>query len=167
LIFCFPYKDAFNFLLSGGCCNGIERLFGQTYQRFGMFWRPIRYPLLRVPQIACPLPLSASQLPERSQWHKSTAFGIQSWCLPSWRASLCRQLHEWLRRPTLLLGSVLHGGSSSSKIPTIAMSNTRGDHRPVGKGYDCPSSNINECFSYWHTDIAPYLIHASAALCPK
>jgi hypothetical protein len=51
LIFRFPYKDAFNFLLSGGCRNGIEWLFGQTYQRFGMFWRPIRYPLLRVPQI--------------------------------------------------------------------------------------------------------------------
>jgi hypothetical protein len=38
LIFCFPYKDAFNFLLWGGCHNGIEWLFGQTYQCFGMFW---------------------------------------------------------------------------------------------------------------------------------
>lgn len=51
LIYHFPYKDAFNYLLSGGCRNGIERIFGQVYQRFGMLWRPIMFPFARVPQI--------------------------------------------------------------------------------------------------------------------
>jgi hypothetical protein len=46
-----PYKDSFNYYLSGGCRNGVERLFGQVYQRWGMLWRPLRYPLKRVPKI--------------------------------------------------------------------------------------------------------------------
>jgi DDE superfamily endonuclease len=46
-----PYKDSFNYHLSGGNRNVVERLFGQVYQRWGILWRPIRYPLAKVPVI--------------------------------------------------------------------------------------------------------------------
>jgi DDE superfamily endonuclease len=38
-----PFKDAFNYFFSAGCRNGIERLFAQVYQRWGILWRPIRF----------------------------------------------------------------------------------------------------------------------------
>lgn len=50
-----PYKDAFNYFLSSGSRNGIERLFGQIYQRWGILWRPIFFPLHRVPIIVTAL----------------------------------------------------------------------------------------------------------------
>lgn len=43
-----PFKDSFNYYFSAGCRNGIERLFGQVYQRWGILWRPIRFPVKRV-----------------------------------------------------------------------------------------------------------------------
>lgn len=45
------FKDAFNYFLSGGNRNVVERLFGQVYQRWGILWRPIRFPLWKVPFI--------------------------------------------------------------------------------------------------------------------
>lgn len=45
------FKDAFNYYLSRGCHNIIERLFGQVHQRFGILWRPILFPLRKVPII--------------------------------------------------------------------------------------------------------------------
>jgi hypothetical protein len=38
-----PFKDSFNYFFSAGCRNGIERLFAQVYQRWGILWRPIRF----------------------------------------------------------------------------------------------------------------------------
>ena len=46
-----PYKDAFNYFFSGGKRNIVERLFGVTYQRWGILWRPILYKLTFVPII--------------------------------------------------------------------------------------------------------------------
>jgi hypothetical protein len=43
-----PFKDSFNYYFSAGCRNGIERLFGQVYQRWGILWRPIRFSVNRV-----------------------------------------------------------------------------------------------------------------------
>jgi len=50
-----PFKDSFNYLLSGGSRSGIERLFGQVYQRWGILWRPILFPLHRVPIVVTAL----------------------------------------------------------------------------------------------------------------
>ena len=38
-----PFKDSFNYFFSAGCQNGIEHLFGQVYQRWGILWRPIHF----------------------------------------------------------------------------------------------------------------------------
>jgi hypothetical protein len=43
-----PFKDSYNYHFSAGCRNGIERLFGQVYQRWGILWRPIRFSINRV-----------------------------------------------------------------------------------------------------------------------
>jgi hypothetical protein len=43
-----PFKDAFNYFFSAGCRNGIERLFAQVYQRWGILWRPIRFPITKI-----------------------------------------------------------------------------------------------------------------------
>lgn len=44
-----PYKDSFNYYLNKGYHNLIERLWGQVYQRFGMLWRPLMFPLRKCP----------------------------------------------------------------------------------------------------------------------
>lgn len=44
-----PFKDAFNYYLNKGYHNCIERLWGQVYQRFGILWRPLLFPLRRCP----------------------------------------------------------------------------------------------------------------------
>jgi len=45
------FKDSFNYFLSGCCRNVVERMFGQVHQRFGLLWRPIRFPLASVPTV--------------------------------------------------------------------------------------------------------------------
>ena len=34
----FPFRDSFNYRLSGGYQNSIERAFGVLYTRWGIFW---------------------------------------------------------------------------------------------------------------------------------
>lgn len=46
-----PYKDAFNYYLSKGYHNCIERLWGQVYQQCGILWRPLMFPLRKCPTI--------------------------------------------------------------------------------------------------------------------
>ena len=46
-----PYKDAFNYLLSNGSRNGVERAFGRLYARWGILWRPIRFKFDKIPKI--------------------------------------------------------------------------------------------------------------------
>jgi hypothetical protein len=48
------YKDAFNYYFEAGNHNVIERLWGQVYQRWGILWRPIMFPLRK-----CPLVITA------------------------------------------------------------------------------------------------------------
>lgn len=50
-----PYKDAFNYYLNKGYHNCVERLWGQVYQKFGMLWCPIMFPLRKCPIIICAL----------------------------------------------------------------------------------------------------------------
>jgi hypothetical protein len=45
------YKDSFNFYFEAGNHNVIERLWGQVYQRWGICWRPIMFPLWKCPII--------------------------------------------------------------------------------------------------------------------
>lgn len=47
----YQFKDAFNYFMSSTSRNVVERMFGQVYQRWGILWRPIRYPLRRAPMI--------------------------------------------------------------------------------------------------------------------
>jgi hypothetical protein len=47
----FPYKDAFNYLLSNGSRNGVERAFGILYARWGILWRPICFKFEKIPKI--------------------------------------------------------------------------------------------------------------------
>ena len=83
LIMRFPYRDAFNYYLSGGCRSGIERLFGQMYERWGLLWRPIRFSSEKGPIFRLCL-VSAAQLFKR-HWRNLFAerqhwFGSQkSW----------------------------------------------------------------------------------------
>jgi hypothetical protein len=44
-----PYKDSFNYHLSGGYRNTAERTYGILIARFGIFWRPIDYDLKLIP----------------------------------------------------------------------------------------------------------------------
>jgi hypothetical protein len=44
-----PYKDSFNYILSGGYRNVVERAYGVMVARFGIFWRPISFDLRIVP----------------------------------------------------------------------------------------------------------------------
>ena len=46
-----PFKDAFNYFLSKGYHNCIERLWGNVYQRFGILWRPLLFPLRKCPVV--------------------------------------------------------------------------------------------------------------------
>jgi hypothetical protein len=46
-----PHKDAFNYLLSNGSRNGVERAFGILYARWGILWRPIRFKFEKIPKI--------------------------------------------------------------------------------------------------------------------
>lgn len=50
-----PFKDAFNYFLSSGNRNCVERMFGQVYQRWGILWRPLMFPLRRVPVVVTAL----------------------------------------------------------------------------------------------------------------
>ena len=43
------YKDTFNYYFEAGNHNVIERLLGQVYQRWGIFWHPIMFPLQQYP----------------------------------------------------------------------------------------------------------------------
>ena len=43
------YKDAFNHYFEAGNHNVIERLWGQVYQRWGICWHPIMFPLRKCP----------------------------------------------------------------------------------------------------------------------
>lgn len=45
------YKDSFNFYFESGNHNVIERLWGQVYQRWGICWRPIMFPLRKCPVV--------------------------------------------------------------------------------------------------------------------
>jgi hypothetical protein len=44
-----PYKDSFNYILSGGYRNVVERAYGVMVARFGIFWRPISLDLRIIP----------------------------------------------------------------------------------------------------------------------
>jgi hypothetical protein len=46
-----PHKDAFNYLLSNGSRNGVERAFGIMYARWGILWRPIQFKFEKIPKI--------------------------------------------------------------------------------------------------------------------
>jgi len=46
-----PFKDGFNYYLSGGIRNTVERMFGLVYQRWGILWRPMRYKISKIPLI--------------------------------------------------------------------------------------------------------------------
>jgi hypothetical protein len=46
-----PHKDAFNYLLSNGSRNGVERAFGHLYARWGILWRPIQFKFEKIPKI--------------------------------------------------------------------------------------------------------------------
>ena len=47
----FPFRDSFNYRLSGGYRNSIERAFGVLYARWGIFWRPLCFRLSKLPVI--------------------------------------------------------------------------------------------------------------------
>ena len=47
----FPFRDSFNYRLSGGYRNSIERAFGVLNARWGIFWRPFNFKLSKLPII--------------------------------------------------------------------------------------------------------------------
>jgi hypothetical protein len=49
LIISAPFKDAFNYHLSGGYRNTAERTYGILIARFGIFWRPLDFELRLIP----------------------------------------------------------------------------------------------------------------------
>jgi hypothetical protein len=46
-----PYKDSFNYLLSNGSRNGVERAFGILYAHWGIIWPPIQFKFEKIPKI--------------------------------------------------------------------------------------------------------------------